>query len=147
MKMHANRPVSVRVSFALLFLVAACSFGPTAPTAPTGIVRVWINRTATPIEVYEAIIPACSEVRLTQDQIDTALELRRLDVFPDPPPGSVDLTASTYTADPAMPLPFFIVILPDGQAKFAHGNIAGLELPPCAGRAALPSLPGYEVVD
>lgn len=119
-----------------LLSVASCS------TVQRDVVRVWVNRTETPIEEQEAVIPACSTLSMTQADIDRGLELRHLGHQPSPPQGSVDLTTTAVSPDPSNPKPIFIVILADGATKYYFGNMNASELPTCSGRAALPSFPG-----
>jgi hypothetical protein len=121
---------------------------PAPSAAPTdGIVRVWINRTQTPIEAYEGIIPACARVAFTEADLAAAGELRRLDRFPPSPPGAVDLTLQAYSTDGSQPLPFIIVELPDGIEKYFFGGVDDTQLPPCAGRAAPGPAPTYVIAD
>ncbi len=123
----------------MVMILAACSaFANATPSQLGGIVRVWVNRTETPIEEQEAVIPACSTLPMAQADIDRGLELRRLGHQPAPPPGSVDLTTTGVSPDPSNPKPIFIMVLADGETKYFFGSMDGIELPACSGRAALP---------
>ena len=126
-----RRGITSARALVLAGAIAGCA------TSSTGIVRVWINRTETAIEVQEAIIGACSKATFTEAQIDAAAELRRTDRFPVAPPGTVDLTTQSYTPESDTPLPLFIVELPDGKEQYAFGSLDESTLPACAGRAAV----------
>jgi hypothetical protein len=129
---HRSRLLTLALGFAVL----GCGL------SSGEVVRVWVNRTETPIEVQEAIVPSCSTVSLTQAEIDAGLELRRTNRFPAAPPGTVPYLLSAYNPDPGMAKPFYIVVLAGGVEEYHFGSLDEVELPPCAGRAAEPTYPG-----
>ena len=95
----------MRRTLALTLMLVGCApFPPAAVGTPTdGVVRIWINRTETPIEVYEGIIPACARLPFTEADLAAARELRRLNRFPAAPPEAVDLTMHSYSTDGRLP--------------------------------------------
>src|SRR5690349_7763698 len=99
-----------------LALLAACS------NVQAGVVRIWINRTLTPIEVQEAFVPACSIIRLTAADLAAAEDQRSRGVFPKSPPGTVDLTTKAYQPEETTPLPLIIVELADGREDYLFGT-------------------------
>jgi hypothetical protein len=98
----------------VLLCVAATSCSPAIGAAE----RVWINRTETPIEVQEGVIPACSSASFTQAQLDQAFELRSEGLWPSAPPGTVVLDESSYAPAPEGQRPLIIVVLADGVEQY-----------------------------
>lgn len=111
---------------------------PAGRTFPSGTEMVYINRTTTPVEVYEGVIQPCSEFAFDQAAIDRATAMRRNGTFPPPPAGSVDLTQTAHDA-PGKPKPLIIVILEGDEMRGYFGSVPDAELPPCQGQAVAPT--------